>query len=77
MAGLLDQILSGNNPTIANINAGFDTTSIVKTCLGLLSVGLVLIMFGWLANKKPLIALGVACLVVLSTFIYFNNTETK
>lgn len=77
MAGLLDNILSGNNPTIANINAGFDTASIIKTCLGLLSVGLFLIMFGWLANKKPLIALGIACLTILATFIYFNNTESK
>lgn len=75
MAGLLDQILSGNNPTIANINAGFDNASIIKVCLGLLSVGLVLIMFGWLANKKPLIGLGITCLVVLATFTYFNNSE--
>lgn len=77
MASLIDSILSGNNPTIANINAGFDTASIIKTCLGLFSVGLFLIMFGWLANKKPLVALGLACLTILATFIYFNNSASK
>lgn len=77
MAGLLDSILSGNNPTIANVNVGFDTASIIRVCLGLLSVGLVLIMLGWLANKKPLIGLGITCLTVMATFIYFNNAESK
>lgn len=75
MAGLLDQILSGNNPTVANIdtNIAFDTASIIRIALGLLCVGLILIMLGYLANKKPLVVLGFTVLTIIVTIIYFNQ----
>ena len=74
---ILDSILNGDNPTLGNLNVGFDTNSIIRTALALLTVGLLLIMFGVLAAKKPLIALGISLLVLVGTVVFFSQAQDK
>jgi hypothetical protein len=72
---ILDSILNGDNPSLGNLTVGFDTNSIIRMALALLTVGLLLIMFGVLAAKKPLIALGVSIIVAVATAIYYSQAQ--
>ena len=74
---IFDSILNGENPSLGNLTVGFDTNSIIRMALALLTVGLLLIMFGILAAKNPLIALGVSIVVSVVTAIYYSTAQDK
>ena len=73
MANLLQQILAGESPEVASI--GFNSDTIIRTALSLASVGMILILFGWLTRKQPLIAAGLAIITLVITLIYFNKKK--
>ena len=71
MASILDQILAGENPELATV--GISNDSLIKTGLSLAVTGMCLVLFGFLTQKQPLIASGIAVITIVAALIYFNR----